>query len=107
MSEKRVITEAEVLEFIALKQQGYKGYEIAEIYNIKPGTVSRRISEYLGLREKKGHGPKCNLTVMDCLNCKKVDCDYIGPIQPHETHDLERAPNLYTIDMVVSIAKKE
>lgn len=107
MSEKRVITEAEVLEFIALKQQGFKGYEIAKKYNIKPGTVSRRISEYLGLREKKGHAPKCNLTVMDCLNCKKVDCDYIGPIQPHETHDLERAPNLYTIDMLVSIAKKE
>ena len=44
--------------------------------------------------------------IMDCLNCKKVDCDYIGPIQPHETHDFERAPNMYTIDMVVSIAKK-
>lgn len=107
MSEKRVITEAEVLEFIALKKQGYKVYEIASKYGVKPGTISRRISEYLGLREKKGHGPKCNLTVMDCLNCKKVDCDYGGPIQPHETHDLERAPNMYTIDMVVSIAKKE
>ena len=99
----KALTEKQVSEMVELKKAGKSLTEIARKYNITVGTVSRRISEELGLREKKLSTSGCTKSISDCLNCKKPDCDYNGGVQPHEKF---KCVNSITVDMFVEMAKK-
>lgn len=98
----KALTEKQVSEMIELKKSGKSLTEIARKYNITVSAVSRRISEKLGLREKKSSTSGCTKSISDCLNCKKPDCDYNGGVQPHEKF---KCVNALTVDMFIDTLK--
>lgn len=105
METKRIkaLTGKQVSEMIELKKSGKSLTEIAEIYHVTISTVSKRIRDPLRLRDKQISSSACSKCVDDCLNCKKPDCDYNGPVQPHEKF---KCANSITVDMFVEMVKK-
>lgn len=99
----KTLTEKQVSEMIELKKAGKSLTEIAEIYHVTIPTVSRRIRDPLRLRDKQISSSACSKCIDDCLNCKKPDCDYNGPVQPHEKF---KCVNSITVDMYVQVLKK-
>lgn len=102
MQRIKALTRDDVLNMISLRQQGKSLSEVAEIYNVTKSTISRRISEEIGRREKQISLSHCAKCIDDCLNCKKPDCDYNGRVQPHEKI---KCVNALTVDMFVNMLK--
>lgn len=98
----KALTRDDVLNMISLKQQGKLLAELSEVYNVTKSTISRRISEEIGRREKQVSPSACSKCIDDCLNCKKPYCDYNGPVQPHEKI---KCVNALTVDMFVDMLK--
>lgn len=98
------LTAEQVDLIITLCKAGAKNREIAQKLGVSEGTVSRRIGEVLGNRQKQVSLCSCSKCVDDCLNCKKPDCDFNGPVQPHEKN--VQPVNSWTIDMYIEILKK-
>lgn len=103
MQRIKALTEKQVSEMIELKKAGKSLTEIAGKYNVTVSTVSRRISEKLGLREKKSLTSGCTKSISDCLNCTLPECNYNGGVQSHEKF---KCVNAFTVDMLVDTARK-
>lgn len=99
----KALTRDDVLNMISLRQQGKSLAELSEIYNVTKSTISRRISKEIERREKRVSLSSCSKCIDDCLNCKKPDCDYNGPVQPHEKFKCVKS---ITVDMFVEMVKK-
>ena len=98
------LTEQQINLIIDLFKQGVKNGEIAKCVGVAEGTVSRRIGEILGTRKTQVSLCSCSKCVEDCLNCKKIDCDYNGPVRPFEK--TTQPVNSWTIDMYIQVLKK-
>lgn len=98
------LTADQVNLIITLCKAGAKNREISQKLGVSEGTVSRRIGEMLGNRQKQVSTCPCSKSIDDCLNCKKPFCDFNGPVQPHEKN--VQPVNSWTIDMYIEILKK-